>query len=105
MIPFGKIQQAVELLKQAAPDSTIILFGSYARREAHETSDLDLLIIEPDLRARRLETVRLTDALRPLRVPVDIVVTSRKTFDEWSDTPGTVIFAAAREGKVLYAAA
>ena len=44
--------------------------------------------------------VRLTDVLRPLRIPVDVIVVSSKTFDDWADTPGTVIYAAAREGRM-----
>jgi hypothetical protein len=37
---------------------------------------------------------------RPLRVPADVLVVSEKTFQEWRDTPNTVICAAATEGKV-----
>lgn len=98
------ITQAVELLKQAAPLATILLFGSHARGDAKADSDLDFLVIEPEVKARRKEMARLTDAVRSLRVPVDVLVVSKKTFDEWRDVPGTVISAAASEGKILYAA-
>ena len=30
---------------QSAPDATLILYGSYARGDYHESSDLDLLIL------------------------------------------------------------
>ncbi len=89
MIYETMIARAVELLQRAAPDATIILFGSHARGDAHAESDLDFLVIEPEVRARREEMVRLRDALRPLRIPVDVLVASRKTFDEWADTPGS----------------
>ena len=105
MISEETIQEVVERLKRAAPGSTIVLFGSYARGEAGEGSDLDILVIEPSVVARRREMARLSDVLRPLGIPVDIVVTSQKTFEEWSETPGTVLYEAATEGKVLYAAA
>ena len=105
MISEETIQEVVERLKKAAPGSTIVLFGSYARGEAGEGSDLDILAIEPSVAARRREMVRLSDVLRPLGIPVDIVVASQKTFEEWSETPGTVLHEAATEGKVLYAAA
>lgn len=97
----GTISKAVELLREAAPGATIILFGSRARSEAGEASDLDFLVIEPELTARREEMVRLRDVLRPLRIPVDVLVASEKTFREWADTPGTVIYEAAREGRVF----
>jgi uncharacterized protein len=47
---------------------------------------------------------RLSRLLRPLRIPADVLVFSRRVFDQWASVPGTVIYAAAQEGKVLYAA-
>jgi len=74
--------KAVALLRQAAPGATIILFGSHARGDACEESDLDFLVVEPEMRAQAAEMVRLRDVLRPLRIPVDILVTSEKVFRE-----------------------
>jgi len=99
-----QVQQIVEHLKAAAPDATIILFGSQARGDAGEDSDLDILVVEPVVTARRREMVRLSDVLRPLNIPVDILVVSRRNFDEWCEVPGTVIYRAAKEGRVLHAA-
>ena len=39
-----QIQAVAERLRQAAPDATIILFGSHARGDAREGSDLDFLV-------------------------------------------------------------
>ena len=99
------LDRAVELLRQAAPKATIVLFGSRARGDAREDSDVDLLVVEPRVRSRHREMVRLTDVLRPLRLRVDLLVVSRRLFREWADVPGTVIYQAAKEGKVLHAAA
>ncbi|MBI5528367.1 MAG: nucleotidyltransferase domain-containing protein [Deltaproteobacteria bacterium] len=99
------IHKALEILRAAAPDSTIILFGSRARGDAGEGSDFDFLVVEPVVVARRREMIRLSDALRPLRIPVDVLVVSKASFDKWSAVPGTVYFRAATEGKVLLAAA
>jgi uncharacterized protein len=105
MVDEAMIARAVGLLQRAAPDATIILFGSHARGDTHPESDLDFLVIQPEVRARREEMVRLRDVLRPLRIPVDVLVGSRKTFDEWADTPGTVLYEAARQGRVFDALA
>ena len=105
MIDEATINKAVELLRQAALDATIILFGSGARGEAKEDSDLDFLVVEPKVTSRREEIVRLLDALRPLRIPADVLVVSQKTYEEWADTPNTVLYEAAREGRVFHALA
>ncbi len=99
MIDEGTIQRAVDLLQRAAPGSSIIVFGPHARGDARDDSDLDLLVIEPEVRARRDEIVRLRDILRPLKIPVDVLVTSRETYERWADSPGTVLYEAAREGR------
>ena len=102
MISQKTIQEAIELLKKAAKPVKIILFGSYARGDITKDSDLDFLIIETVVKARRTEMVRLRDVLSPLRIPVDVLVISEKTYNEWKDTPGTVIYEAALEGRVVY---
>jgi len=105
MINQKTIMKAVELLIKAANPVRIILFGSYARGDIKESSDLDFLVVEKEIKARRMETVRLRDVLSPLRIPVDLVVVSEKSYNEWKDTPGTVIYEAAIEGKVVYGTA
>ena len=104
MVDEQTIAKAVDLLRKAASPRKIILFGSYARGEAGPDSDVDFPVVEQTVRARRREMVRLSDVLRPLRIPADVLVVSEKTYGEWSRTPGTVLHEAATEGKVLYEA-
>ena len=103
MIDEATVRKAVELLQQAAPGSTVIVFGSCARGDATEDSDLDVLVIEPELASRHEEMVRLSDVLRPLRIPVDVLVASKQTFDYWADTPGTIYYEVAQEGRMFHA--
>jgi len=98
------IEKAADLLHRAAPDATIILFGSRARGDAAPDSDVDFLLVAPEVTSRRKEMARLSRLLRPLRIPADVLVFSRRVFDQWADVPGTIIYEAAREGRVLYAA-
>ncbi len=103
MIKQETIEKATYILQEAVPDAMIMLFGSHARGDTKEDSDLDFLVIEPFVRSRRKEIARLVDLLRPLRIPVDVLVFSRDTFNKWSKIPGNVLYHAATEGKVLNA--
>lgn len=94
------IETAVKILLRAAPPgSEVILFGSHARGQARPNSDLDFLVIEPTLTRPHEEAVRLREALRPLRIAADVLVTSREHFEYWRGTPNTVYFEAANEGR------
>jgi predicted nucleotidyltransferase len=102
MIPETTIQEAVKLLQEAGNPSRIILFGSYGRGNPHADSDLDLLVIQPVVQNRRRAMVHLRRVLSPLRIPADVLVVSEQAFQDWSDTPGNILYEAAREGRVLY---
>jgi predicted nucleotidyltransferase len=93
------IEQAAKMLLEAAPGSRVILFGSHATGRAGPDSDLDFLVVEPEVRDRMAEMVRLRRVLRPLGIPVDVAVVSAKVFEEWRDTPNTILYEAAREGR------
>lgn len=104
MMDAAMIRSAAQALLDAAPGSRVILFGSYARGEAKPGSDLDFLVVEPNVTARRSEMVRLSDTLRRLGIHADVLVVSEENFQEWSSIPGTVLYEAAHGGEVYGAA-
>jgi predicted nucleotidyltransferase len=95
----------VSRLVAAAQPLKVILFGSHARGDADDHSDVDLLIIEPTVSNRYEEMIRLNRALKGMLMPVDLIVISEQEFEARSRIPGTVEHAACKEGRVLYAAA
>jgi uncharacterized protein len=102
MIPEQTIQEAIRRLVAAAQPRKIILFGSYARGNARDQSDLDFMVIESEVPDRHKEMLRLHDVLRSLHIPVDVLVVSEANFNYWADTPNTVYFEANEEGLVCY---
>lgn len=104
MIDSKMIQQITTKVADAAHPTKIIIFGSYARGEADEGSDLDLLVIEPFIANKREEMVRLRLAVGDVGIGVDILVYSEEEVKEWGNVPGGAIFAALKEGKVAYEA-
>jgi len=98
------IAEAGRRLAAAAPDAQVILFGSRARDEARPDSDLDLLVIEPEVKSRKAEYVRLRQQLRNLDVAVDLVIVTERHVEEWGHFEGTMLNDALREGRVLAAA-
>ena len=98
------IREAGRRILEAAPAGTrLILFGSHARGEAGEHSDLDFLVIEPEVEDVVDESVRLHRALDGLKVWADIIVRSEESVHEWKDVYGTVINSALTEGRELAA--
>ncbi len=98
------IQEAVAILVSEAQPLQVILFGSHARGDASPDSDVDFLVVEREIHDTVGEMNRLRDALRPLRIPVDVLVTTEAHLaSSWADFPGTYLYDALHEGKVMYA--
>ncbi|HEX8051171.1 MAG TPA: nucleotidyltransferase domain-containing protein [Solirubrobacterales bacterium] len=96
------IAEAGRRISAAAPEGArVILFGSHARAEADPHSDLDLLVIEPEVENAAMESVRLRRTLRGLGVPADVVVVDEDLARRRSVVAGTMVERALREGRVL----
>jgi len=84
----------------------IYLFGSCARGVPTADSDVDLLVVEDEQfgrhRNRWTELKRIRRALRPLRVPKDILVYSNDEFETWRDSVNHIVAHAVRDGRLLY---
>lgn len=100
------MHEVARRIAEAVSPERIVLFGSCARGEMSEHSDIDLFIqVEP---GRDLTEVsrKAYEAIRPLRDRlqrgVDIVVKDSQFVERYGDLVGTVVKAALEKGKVLY---
>ncbi len=98
-------QAAARLAAAASRPATVIVFGSYARGDASAASDLDLVVVEPDLPDKASEYLRLKAAVGRLGVGVDLLLFARPDFERRSQVPGTLPYRVRLEGKVLHDAA
>ncbi len=95
----------LEMVKRITAESKpvkVILFGSRARGNAKPNSDVDLLVIERDPVSQRKEAARLRKLLRDFKAQIDIVVLGQAFAERYWDIPGSVLYPAFKEGKVLY---
>ena len=100
------LDEMVRAIVAEVDPEQVILFGSYARGDAHDRSDVDLIVIEAEPfgqgRSRIDEANRLYRAAGGFDVPKDILVFSTAELDYWRDSLNHVLARALREGRVLY---
>ena len=100
--PAECIKAMTEIIVERFQPDKIILFGSQARGDADEGSDVDLLVVMPDDVDRRETAVQIHSAVADLPMPKDIIVTTPEEIARRGHVVGTVLRPALREGKVLY---
>lgn len=104
MLSQKTIRQAVNRIVQAARPNKVILFGSYARGDVTPDSDLDLMVILPGQPDKVAEMIRLRQVIGVVGTGVDVLVFSEEEAQRRGQVPGTVVYWASKEGKVLYEA-
>ncbi len=104
MTPQTAIDTAVRRVVAATHPSRIIMFGSRAKGNETADSDLDLLVIESRVSSKIKEMARLRQAIGNVGLAVDILICSEEEVADWGGLPGTALYWALREGKVLYEA-
>ncbi len=96
------VEVAVQLIVAAFRPLKVILFGSRARGTAKTTSDVDLLVVLPEVEDKRQAAVEMRRLLRDLPVSKDIVVTTPEEITRRANLPGNFLRHALAEGRVVY---
>jgi len=95
------IDSLIADLKRYSPEK-VILFGSQARGEADQFSDIDIVIIK-ETRKRFLERLKEVALLLRSSLPsINVFVYNRKEFDRLKNTDNPFIAQVLKEGRVIY---
>ena len=100
------LQEMVNTIVEEVDPDQIILFGSQARGDTHEHSDVDLVVLErgpfEDGNSKHDEMIQIHRALSTFLVPTDVLVYTHEDVEYWRDSINNVLARALREGKILY---
>lgn len=90
-------------IRELYPDSSVMLFGSYARGDQNEDSDVDICVLVPELTRRRLEmTVDAKMAARKsMPHPIDILLYTYDEFEESAKKKSRIPYHIKREGVLI----
>lgn len=95
------LEEVTRRLSEAAPGAEIVLFGPRDGQQGNSESELDLVVIESDFDRRGEEVARLRRALRGLNTAIDLVLYRRQEAGVRRDVPGTFLYHALKEGRLL----
>lgn len=99
------VGEIVRRLVAAYDPERVYLFGSAARGDVGESSDLDVLVVVPDdASPNRLRSRRAYAALWGVGTAVDVLVMRRSAFEARADVPTSLPATVLREGVLLHAA-
>lgn len=102
MIDEHDIKRVATRLGTMANAERVILFGSHARGEATENSDVDLMIIAESELPRFKRSRELYKLFRPYPFGMDLIVYTPQEVERGKRSPVSFVSTVLREGKTLY---
>ena len=104
MLNKNQINNAVKKIVDFCQPQSVIIFGSYAKENANNDSDLDLIIIkDKDDRPRYKRASEIRKLLRGTIKPAkDIHIYTVEEIENWKNVELSFISRVLKEGQVLY---
>jgi predicted nucleotidyltransferase len=96
------VDEVIRRIVATVQPQRILLFGSAARGQANEDSDLDFLVIMRGPVHRRALAQEIYRNLHGILTPVDVVVATEQDVQEHGQAIGSILRPALREGQVIY---
>jgi predicted nucleotidyltransferase len=103
-IPY--IDKIIPIIVSLASPDQIILFGSYARGDNTEKSDIDLLIIKKDLKNGFdiIDSIYRNLYENKIKIPVDLLMIDYNRYFDINNEIGYIYKTINEQGKILYGA-
>jgi uncharacterized protein len=98
----GWLGEVVDRLVREFDPLRIMVFGSRARGEGGSHSDIDLLVVFPQVGEKRETNVALRRAIVGVPVAVDVFATDPDEIERTGDSVGSFLYSVLREGEVVY---
>jgi predicted nucleotidyltransferase len=96
------VDETVEALVREFHPLKIFLFGSRARGDGREKSDIDLLVVLERIDDKRATRDALNTALPRVPVSVDVFAADTDELARTGDSVGSFVYPVLREGEVVY---
>lgn len=104
MFRYDLVDVVIQRIVDTFHPELVVVFGSVARGEADEHSDVDLLVVvDTDTDPFKL-TARMYKELADIRIPKDIIVVTPEEFEADRDNPLVFTSEIVRTGMVAYEA-
>ncbi len=95
-------EEIVRRVRTVVEPTRVILFGSFARGDADEDSDVDLMVVVKEAESRREVAVAISKTLGEIEYGVDVLVATEEMMVKYGDVPGVIYEVAQTEGVPLY---
>jgi predicted nucleotidyltransferase len=103
-INIPNINKIISIIVSSVDPDQIILFGSYARGDNKNTSDIDLLILKKNLKNANIITDNLYMSFfdSKIKIPVDLIVIDYDKYNKLKNEIGYIYKTINKEGKLIY---
>ncbi|MDR1904245.1 MAG: nucleotidyltransferase domain-containing protein [Treponema sp.] len=103
-IPY--IEKIISIIEAAVSPDQIVLFGSYARGENCENSDMDLLIFKKNLKNGKgiIDVLHRSFFDNKIKIPVDLLIVDYDKYNNLKNEIGYIYKTINKEGKIIYGA-
>lgn len=97
-----ELDELVRQIMRIVSPVQVIVFGSMARRQASDSSDMDLLVVVQDSVHRRMTSQAIYRHVKGVSIPFDIIVATASDVRLQASNIGLVLSRALTEGVTIY---